>query len=71
MFILGAVTMRHQMTAAAILCLFTLAAIAAPVMPFNVHSTNRVFQKNQEGGFGRRLSWSCQCVTIRPNGLAG
>ena len=42
--------MRHRVTAATILCLFSLAAVAAPIMPFNVHSTNHVFQKNPSGG---------------------
>jgi hypothetical protein len=42
--------MRHRMTAVTILYLFTLAAIGAPVMPFNVHSTTHVFQENQSGG---------------------
>ncbi|MGE5624946.1 MAG: aspartate carbamoyltransferase [Bacillota bacterium] len=49
--------------ATAFLCFFTLAAVAAPtarqqevaqkgamVMPFNVHNSTHVFQKNQYGG---------------------
>jgi hypothetical protein len=56
--------MRHQaVVAASFLSLFTLSAIAAPtprqqevaqkgamVMPFNVHNSTHVFQKNPTGG---------------------
>lgn len=56
--------MRHQtVMAASFLCLFTLTAIGAPtsrqqevakkgamVMPFNVHNSTHVFQKNSTGG---------------------
>lgn len=42
--------MRHRMTAATILYLFTLAAIGAPAAPFNAHNSTQVFQINQSGG---------------------
>ena len=42
--------MRYQMIAATILYFSMLAAIGAPVMPFNPHSVTHAFQKNQTGG---------------------
>ena len=50
--------MRHPtVLAATFLCLFTLAAVAAPAasqqkgaMPFSVHNSTHVFQKNTYGG---------------------
>ena len=48
--------MRHRITAATTLYLITLAAIGAPVMPFNVHSVTHVFQKNQSGGLQQEVA---------------
>ena len=41
---------RQAAISATLLCFFTLAAVAAPVMPFNPHSITHAFQKNQTGG---------------------
>lgn len=42
--------MRHLITAATFLFLFTLPAIGAPPALFNRHNSTQAFQKNQEGG---------------------
>ena len=49
--------MRRQAGMTAIfLCLFALAAIGAPIMPFNAHSVTHVFQKNEAGGIQQEVA---------------
>lgn len=54
--------MRHQAVAAIFLCLFALAAVAAPkpaaapANPFNAQNSNQVFQKNTRGGIHQILA---------------
>jgi len=59
----GAMAMRHQVMTATFLCLFALAAVAAPrahppatpqqaapALPYNDSNSSQAFQKNQSGG---------------------
>lgn len=47
---------RQAAIATTFLCLFTLAASGAPIMPFNAHSVTHVFQKNQSGGIQQEVA---------------
>lgn len=54
--------MRHQAVTVTFLCLFALAAVAAPTAhqqqaaPFNAQNSNQVFQKNTTGGIHQILA---------------